>query len=150
MSAMPGWRSALALLACGLAVPCAASADEVFFRRCETLRRAALVGADAEAIARLMADGAQYGHSNGERDDEASLIRRVTNGELRYRSIVADEEKYDCSDAGCEVTGTQTLGVSAAGRDVIVRNRFRATWLRVGDACSLVAYQSSPLASPAR
>jgi hypothetical protein len=35
--------------------------------------------------------------------------------------------------------------VSAHGRDSTVRNRFRATWLRVGDACSLVAYHSSPL-----
>jgi hypothetical protein len=48
------------------------------------------------------------------------------------------------------VTGEQTLGVSAGGRDLTLRNRFRATWLRVGDACSLVAYQSSPLATPTR
>jgi hypothetical protein len=128
----------------------AARADEAFFRRCEIERRAALVGADAGAIARLMADGAQYGHSNGETDDEASLIRRLTSGELRYRSIVADEEKYACNASGCEVTGTQTLGVSAGGRDLTLRNAFRVTWLRVGDACSFVAYQSSPLSTPGR
>lgn len=143
-------RVALALLALAVAAPAAARADEAFFRRCETQRRAALVGADAEALARLLADGAQYGHSNGETDDEASLIRRVTAGELRYRTIVAEEETYACGARACEVTGTQTLGVSANGRDLTVRNRFRASWLRVGDACSLVAYQSSPLASPAK
>jgi arabinogalactan endo-1,4-beta-galactosidase len=141
-------RSAVLTLAigwAGLAAASAAVADEAFFRRCETLRRAALVGADAAALARLMADGAQYGHSNGETDDEASLIRRVASGELRYRTIVADEEKYACSAASCEVTGEQTLGVSAGGRDLTLRNQFRATWVRAGDACSLVAYQSSPL-----
>jgi hypothetical protein len=135
---------ALALLGAG-----AAHADgEAFFRRCEVERRAALVAADGAALARLMADGAQYGHSNGETDDEASLIRRLTTGELRYRSIVADEERYACREQSCEVSGTQTLGVRANARDLTLRNRFHATWLRVGDACSLVAYQSSPLPTP--
>lgn len=124
--------------------------DEAFFRRCEVERRVALVGADGAAIARLMAAGAQYGHSNGEIDDEESLIRRLASGEIRYRSIVADEERYACNASGCEVTGVQTLGVSAGGRDLTVRNRFRATWLRAGEACSLVAYQSSPLSTPAK
>jgi arabinogalactan endo-1,4-beta-galactosidase len=141
---------ALVLMALvGSAAARGARADEAFFRRCEVLRRAALVGADAEAIARLMADGAQYGHSNGETDDEASLIRRLGSGELRYRSIVADEEHYACSASGCEVTGTQTLGVSASGRDLTLRNRFHVTWVRAGEACSLVGYQSSPLPTPA-
>jgi hypothetical protein len=142
--------AAAALLA--LATPIAAHADaEAFFRGCEVERRAALVGADVDALARLMADGAQYGHSNGETDDEASLIRRLASGENRYRSIVVDAEKYACSASACEVTGTQTLGVTANGRDLIVRNQFRASWIRAGDACSLVAYQSSPLpATPAK
>lgn len=125
----------------------AAGADETFFRRCEVERRAALVGADGEAIARLFADGAQYGHSNGETDDAASLARKLASGELRYRSIVADSERYACHESGYEVTGTQTLGVSANGRELTLRSRFRATWIRVAGACSLAAYQSSPLAA---
>jgi hypothetical protein len=139
-------RRCALLVALALLGASAAQADgEAFFRRCEVERRAALVAADGAALARLMADGAQYGHSNGETDDEASLIRRLGTGELRYRSIVADEERYACREASCEVSGTQTLGVSAGGRELTLRNRFHATWLRVGDACSLVAYQSSPL-----
>ena len=131
-----------------LGAPAARADGEAFFRRCEVLRRAALVEADGAAIARLMADGAQYGHSNGETDDEASLIRRLATGDLRYRSIVADEERYACRESSCEVSGAQTLGVSANGRELTLSNRFRVTWLRVGEACSLVAYQSSPLATP--
>jgi hypothetical protein len=138
-------RASYLCLGIALLAPLGARADDAFFRRCEVERRAALVGADAAAIARLMADGAQYVHSNGEVDDERSLGRRLASGELRYRSIVADEESYACNATGCEVSGTQTLGVSANGRDLTVRNRFRATWLRTGDACQLVAYQSSPL-----
>lgn len=132
--------AALALLAAG-----AARADEAFFRRCEVERRAALVGADGAALARLLADGAQYVHSNGEVDDAASLARRMASGELRYRSIVADEESYACHATGCEVRGTQTLGVSVNGRNLTLRNRFRVSWLRAGDACRLVAYESSAL-----
>lgn len=136
---------------CAVFLASSARADDAaFFRRCEVERRVALVGADAAAIARLMAAGAQYVHSNGEVDDAASLGRRLASGEIRYRSIVADEEHYACNATGCEVTGVQTLGVSAGGRDLTVRNRFRATWLRAGEACSLVAYQSSSLATPAK
>lgn len=125
-----------------------ARADEAFFRRCEAERRAALVSADVAAIGRLFADGAQYVHSNGEVDDEATLTRRLASGELRYRSIFVDEERYACSDTGCEVTGAQTLGVAANGRELTLRNRFHATWLRAGDECRLVAYRSSPLTKP--
>jgi hypothetical protein len=140
----------LAVAALALFAVSAARADEAFFRRCEMLRRAALVGADAPALGRLMLDGAQYIHSNGEVDDRGSLTRRIASGERRYRSIVADEERYACHASGCEVSGEQTLGVSARGRDLTLRSSFRATWLRAGDACQLVAYQSSPLATPAR
>ncbi len=147
---MHATRFLTAALCAALASAAGARADDsAFFRRCEVERRVALVGADGAAIARLMADGAQYGHSNGEVDDESSLIRRLASGEIRYRTIVADEEHYACHASGCEVTGVQTLGVAAGGRELTVRNRFRATWLRAGDACSLVAYQSSPL-TPAK
>jgi hypothetical protein len=131
-----------ALLAASFAS--AAAADDAFFRGCEVQRRVALVDADAAAIAALMLDGAQYVHSNGEVDDEKSLIRRLASGELRYRGIFVDAESYACHATGCEVTGTQTLDVSAQGRDLSLRNRFRATWLRAGDACQLVSYESSP------
>jgi hypothetical protein len=138
-----GLAIALALLGA-----CGARADEAFFRRCETLRRAALTGGDGAALARLFAPGAQYVHSNGEVDDAASLARRLASGELRYRTIVTDEEHYACHATGCEVTGSQTLGVSANGRDLSVRNRFHATWLRDGDACRLAGYRSAPLEAP--
>jgi hypothetical protein len=143
-------RPVTGLLLAALAAASAARADEAFFRRCEVERRVALVSADGAALARLMAGGAQYGHSNGELDDAASLTRRLASGELRYRSIAVDEEHYACNATGCEVTGVQSLGVSAGGRDLSVRNRFHATWLRAGDACSLVGYQSSPLVTPAK
>jgi len=135
-------------LALGVALAGEAAADDAFFRSCEVQRRAALVNADAAAIAALMLDGAQYAHSNGEVDDEKSLIRRLTSGGIRYRRIFVDAESYACHATGCEVTGTQTLDVTAEGRELTVRNKFRATWLRAGDACQLVAYESSPLTIP--
>ena len=127
-----------------------ACADDAFFRQCEIARRAALVGADAAALGALMADGAQYVHSNGEVDDKAKLMQRIASGAVRYRTITVDEEKYACNATGCEVSGTQTLGVTAEGRDRTLRNRFDATWLNVSGACKLVAYQSAPLGPGAK
>ena len=131
----------LSMLACANV----ARADDAFFRACEIERRAALVSADGAAIARLMLDGAQYVHSNGDADDKARLIARLTSGELRYRNIFAESEQYACSASACEVTGTQKLDVSAGGRDVTLRNRFQASWLNAGGVCKLAAYQSRPL-----
>jgi hypothetical protein len=136
--------AAFALLA---AVVPARAGDEAFFRACEVARRAALVGADAAALGALMADGAQYVHSNGDVDDKAKLVSRIANGALRYRTLVVDEEHYACQPSACEVSGTQTLGVSTEGREGTVRNRFRATWLNAAGACKLAAYQSAPLAA---
>lgn len=139
-------RSALvAALVCLSAAGAAQAGDEAFFRGCEIARRAALTAPDVDALGALMVDGAQYVHSNGEVDDRASLTQRLASGALVYRTIVVDEERYACSASGCEVSGAQTLGVRANGRDLSLRNRFRATWLRVGDACKLAGYQSAPL-----
>jgi glutathione S-transferase len=139
----------LSVLAALLLLAPAARADEAFFRACEVERRAALVNADGAALARLMQDGAQYVHSNGDIDDKAELIARLTSGELRYRNIFAEEERYACSASACEVSGTQKLDVSAGGRDVTLRNRFGVSWLNAGGACRFVAYQSRPLEPPA-
>lgn len=139
-------RSALVAALVGLGAAGAAHAsDEAFFRSCEVARRAALTAPDVRALGALMVDGAQYVHSNGEIDDRASLAQRLASGALVYRTIVVDEERYDCHASGCEVSGAQTLGVRANGRDLSVRNRFRASWLRVGDACKLAGYRSAPL-----
>lgn len=124
--------------------------DDAFFRSCEVKRRVALVGADAAALGLLLADGAQYAHSNGQVDDKASLVRRIASREIRYRTLAVKQESYACNPTGCEVDGTQTLGVSAGGHDATVHNRFHATWLRAGDACKLVAYRSEPLAAPTK
>lgn len=139
----------LAALALCLAASPASAGSEAFFRACEVARRAALVGADAAALGALLADGAQYVHSNGDSDDRAELMERIASGALRYRTIVVDREAYACNATGCEVSGEQTLGVSAEGRELTIRNRFNVTWLDLGGACKLVAYRSEPLAPAA-
>lgn len=142
-------RQHAVLLSCAMACAAPAPADEAFFRACEVERRAALVNADGSALARLMQDGAQYIHSNGEVDDKIELVARLTSGELRYRNIFAEEERYACSASACEVSGTQKLDVSAGGRDVTLRNRFSVSWLNAGGACRFVSYQSRPVEAPA-
>jgi hypothetical protein len=135
-------RSALALAA-ALLLPSLARADaDAFFRGCEVKRRAAQVAGDTRALGALLADGMQYVHSNGQADSKASLLERIGSGELRYRSIVADEEHYACRASACEVTGKQTQRVTAEGRDLTLHSDFTASWIRAGDSCQLVAYQS--------
>jgi hypothetical protein len=140
-------RAGLSCALFALVVGTSAHADDAFFRRCEIERRAALVNGDTATLARLMADGAQYIHSNGEIDDEAKLKQRLASGALRYRMIVANKETYACNATGCEVSGTQTLDVTAEGRELTLRNRFTVMWLNVAGACQFVAYQSAPLAA---
>ncbi len=137
-------RARIAALALVLVASAASAADDAFFRRCEVARRAALVGADVAALQALLADGAQYVHTNGAVDSKPKLIERIASGEIRYRTIVVDEESYACHATGCEVSGAQTLGVSAGTRELTLRNHFTATWVKQGGACKLVAYQSSP------
>ena len=137
-------RSALAL-ALALLLPSLARADgDAFFRACEVQRRAAQVSGDTAALGALLADGMQYVHSNGQSDSKAQLLERIASGRLRYRSIVADAEHYACRASACEVTGKQTQQVSAEGRELTLHSDFSASWIRVGEACQLVAYQSRP------
>ena len=136
-------RGAAVALAAALLCPALARADgDAFFRDCEVQRRSAQVAGDTRALGALLADGMQYVHSSGEPDSKASLLERIASGKLRYRSIVVDEEHYACQASACEVTGKQTLQVAAGGRELTLHNDFTASWIRAGETCQLVAYQS--------
>ena len=108
-------------------------------------RRDAMVNADVAALRVLFADGARYGHANGEVHGKAELLELLASGQLDYRAIrLEDSEARELAGAWV-VTGRQTIEVTSRGRDVTSRSVFTAVYTRDRGGWRLVAYQSTAL-----
>ena len=126
----------------GLALGCASLPP---VQQVDAQRREALVNADVPALRELFADGLRYGHANGEVHGKQELLERLGSGQLDYRAIrVEDSEARELAGAWV-VTGSQTIEVTSAGRDVTSHSVFTAVYTRDGGRWQLVAYQSTPL-----
>jgi hypothetical protein len=129
-----------------LALACASAPPPA---RLDAERRDAMVNADVAALRELFADGLRYGHANGDVHAKEELLGLLGSGRLDYRAIRVDEEDERRLGDAFVVTGRQTVEVRAGGRDVTSRSVFTAVYARDGGRWRLVAYQSTPLSSPA-
>src|SRR5215208_4340808 len=74
------------------AVSFAKVSREAAVRTAELARFEANVKADAAALGKLLDDGLEYVHSNGDLDSKQSFIDSLTSGKRDYVSTVADIE----------------------------------------------------------
>jgi hypothetical protein len=132
--------------ACLLAFACASAppAGDVDARR-----RRAMVDADVAALRDLFADGLRYGHANGDVHAKEELLGLLGSGRIDYRAIRVEEIETRELAGALVVTGRQTIELRAGGRDLTSRSVFTAVYARDGAAWRLVAYQSTPVATPA-
>ena len=131
--------------ACLLAFACASAPPSDV----DALRREALVDADVAALRDLFADGLRYGHANGEVHPKEELLGLVGSGRIDYRAIRVEEIETRALAGALVVTGRQAVLVRSGGREVTSRSVFTAVYAREDGAWRLVAYQSTPLATPA-
>jgi hypothetical protein len=108
-----------------------------------------MVDADVAALRDLFADGLRYGHANGDVHAKEELLGLLGSGRIDYRAIRVEEIETRELAGALVVTGRQTIELRAGGRDLTSRSVFTAVYARDGAAWRLVAYQSTPVATPA-
>lgn len=113
----------------------------------EDRRWAAQIGSDLEALDAILADELRYTHSNGLVDTKASYIKAIDEKVFDYRS----ESRSDVStlvigDTGL-ATGAIEFNVVAGGRDIDLRARYSAVWVRRAGVWQFLCWQSTPIPS---
>jgi hypothetical protein len=141
-----GRRAGTAWAACLLALACASAPPAGDL---DAPRRQAMIDADVAALREIFADGLRFGHANGEVHPKEELLGLLGSGRIDYRAIGIEEIETRELAGAVVVTGRQTIEVRAGGRDVTSRSVFTAVYAREGSAWRLVAYQSTPVATPA-
>lgn len=111
----------------------------------EDRRWAAQIGGDLEALGRLLADEMQYTHSNGLVDTKDSYIKAIGEKVFDYRAEKrTDVRTQVIGDTGL-VTGAAEFNVVAGGRDLDLKARYSAVWIRRAGEWQFLAWQSTPL-----
>lgn len=118
---------------------------EEALRAADRRRRRAMVGADTDALAKLLADELIWTHSSGKTDGKRSFLEKIASGSVVYLSLdVANDAVSSHGDVAIH-HGTLSGRVSVDGRERALRNRFLAVWKHSGDAFQLLAWQSTGL-----
>lgn len=115
----------------------------------EAGRAAALLAGDRAGLQALLSPGLVYVHSSGLRDSCASLMARLTNGQLRYQDLSLDDLQCQAHEGTLIVTGRMRASVLKAGQALRVDSLFMTVWLAQpcapsGARWQLVAHHGLP------
>ncbi|MDF8357674.1 nuclear transport factor 2 family protein [Ensifer adhaerens] len=117
-------------------------------RDLEEARYAAMLAGDVERLSKLCSDRLTYTHSQGERDDKASYLEKVSGGFFVYHEVSHPIDGLIVAGDAALVTGRMTARVSVAGTERKIDNSYLAVWLWEDDGVwRLAAYQPTPLAA---
>lgn len=94
----------------------------------EAQRREALLAGDTVALDVLLSDALVYVHSNAARDDKASYLAKLSNGSLRYLSLVFEDMQCHSMGECAVVTGRMLAQISKEGQSKHVRSLFMTVW----------------------
>ena len=111
----------------------------------EEKRQAALVSADTQVLADIMAEDATFAHSNGLMQTRTELFAMLERGEIRYLSVKPEDARYRVYGNTVVGTGVQSVNVKSAGKSVVLRNRYTVVYAPTGTGLRMVAYQSTPM-----
>ena len=120
-------------------------AREAVLRAAEQSRFAAQVAADAGALGKLLDDGLEYVHSNGELDSKQSFIDSLTSGKRDYVSTVATIETVRIFGDVAVIRGKAKVTVADNGQSKDLHIGYTDVWLWKNDQWRMTAWRSARL-----
>ena len=117
-------------------------AREAALRSAETARFEAQVNADARALGKLLDDGLEYTHSNGDQDTKASFIESLVTGKRDYISSMATLETVRLfGDVGV-IRGKAKVTVADNGQSKDLHIGYTDIWLWKNGQWQMTAWRS--------
>ena len=124
-------------------------AREAALKTAEISRFEAQVNADAKVLGRLLDDGLEYTHSNGDLDTKASFIDSLTSGKRDYVSSVATIETVRFfGDVGV-IRGKANVTVTSDGKSQDLHIGYTDIWVWKDGRWQMTAWRSARLPAPA-
>jgi uncharacterized protein (TIGR02246 family) len=117
-------------------------------RAAEDRRYAAMLAADATALADLLADGLVYTHSSGVRETRPQLLARIGAGDLTYVRLEHPVSQVTVLGDAVLVLGEMHGDVVIGGQPRRLDNAVLAVWAAQDGGWRLAAFQGTPLPSP--
>ena len=111
----------------------------------ELARFEANVNADAKALGKLLDDGLEYMHSNGDLDSKQSFIESLTSGRRDYVSTAADIETIRIFGDVAIIRGTAKVTVVDAGTSRDLDIGYTDVWVWKDSRWQMTAWRSARL-----
>ncbi len=115
------------------------------FERADTARRAAMVAADATALAAYLAEDLTWTHSSGRTDHRQAVLDTIAGGAVRYLSLDARDVQVRTVGDAVVATGEVAGRVRKDGEERDLKNRFLSVWRYEAGALRMMAWQSTGL-----
>jgi len=114
----------------------------------EEQRRSAMLALDAQALGALLAPDLRYVHSTGGVESKDSLLAKLAEGHITYRSLAFEHLAVTRTTDAAIVSGEMRAQVQLGEALRDIATCYLAVWLRRGGAWQLAAFQGTSL--PAR
>ena len=111
----------------------------------EQRRCAALLAADAEALAELLSDRLVFAHATAKYEDKQTLLAKMASGNIVYNTLeVTETQVVDLGETALLVSRL-TASVTVAGQPRQIDNMTLSVWARESGQWRLVAYQPTAI-----
>lgn len=111
----------------------------------EDRRYAAMLAADAGALAGLLSDGLVYTHTSGVRDTKQQLLAKIGGGDLRYVRLEHSVSQVVVLGDAALVIGEMHGDIVSGGQPKRLDNAVLAVWAAEDGGWRLAAFQPTPL-----
>lgn len=114
----------------------------------EDQRCAAMVNADADALAKLLDDALVWTHSSAKVDSKESFLAALKAGNTRYLEIKRVDEQIRIHGDLAVITGIAEMKVELQGEPRQLRNRYTDAWVQRDGVWKMTAWQSTAAPAP--
>jgi Domain of unknown function (DUF4440) len=118
------------------------NAREALLKTAEIARFGAQVSADAGVLDKLLDDGLEYTHSNGDQDTKASFIESLTSGKRDYVSTVPTFESVRIFGNVGVIRGKAKVTVADNGQSKDLSLGYTDIWLWKDGRWQMTAWRS--------
>ncbi len=111
--------------------------------QCDAQRRQAMISADVDQLALLLADSLTWTHSSGATEDKATFLSAIGSGAVVYEVLEIEQHQVRGNAEYALHNGILRGRASRDGQAKALNAKFLAVWGRAGDRWRLEAWQST-------
>ena len=108
-------------------------------------RRQAMIKADADALARLLAEDLIWTHSSGKTESKSEFIEALAAGAVAYERLEVSQDRVLHSGAHFIHQGVLSGRAIRDDKEKLLDARFLSVWQEAGGQLQMVAWQSTQL-----